>query len=109
MFDADTTIRELRIENRPKINPKGRGDLVRRLAGHIDEQSACSACYAALIFALHQTGTRSLQKKIRIGQGFRGKKCGGIGVGDCAAGCERHVRGCPPTAADITSWLFSIN
>ena len=98
MCDSDTTVRELQVENRPKTSPVGQGDIVRRLAKYIDEQSACSACYAALIFALNQLAGTPL---IKIGQGFRGKKCSGIGVGNCTAGCERYVSGCPPMAADI--------
>ena len=114
MFDDSATVYELQTENRPKTNPRGQGNLVRRLAKYIDEQSACSACYAALTFALnnsagtshlagipHLTGT----PLIKIGQGFRGKKCSGIGVGNCTAGCERYIPGCPPTAADIIKEL----
>ena len=109
MFDASAKVRELQVENRPKVNPKGQGDMVRRLAKHIDEQSACSACYASLIFALsnlagtpgkHLTGT-----PLKIGQGFRGKKCSSIGIGNCTAGCEWYVPGCPPTAAEIIKEL----
>ena len=103
-FDDTTSIRELQAENRPKTTATGQSDLVRRLAKHIDEQNACSACYAALIFALHQSGTRHLKEKIKIGQGFRGKKCTGTGVGDCTAGCERYVPGCPPTAREILNY-----
>jgi uncharacterized protein (DUF362 family) len=105
MFDSDTTVRELQVENRPKTSPTGQGDLVRRLAKHIDEQSACSACYAALIFALNNLTSTLGRDKIKIGQGFRGKKCSGLGIGNCTADCERHVPGCPPTAADIIKEL----
>ena len=110
VFDETATIRELQAENRPKTDPKGQSALVRRWAKQIDEQSACSACYAALIFALNNggavpmgatpTGTPT-QGKINIGQGFRGKKCSGLGIGNCTAGCERFVPGCPPTAMDV--------
>jgi len=102
MFDATATVRELQGESRPKTSPTGQGDLVRRLAKHIDEQNACSACYAALIFSLHHlAGTPVHGTPIKIGQGFRGKKCNGFGVGNCTAGCDRYVPGCPPPAADI--------
>ena len=104
MFDDTATVRELQTENRPKTSPTGQGDLVRRWAKHIDEQSACSACYAALIFALNSAGAPA-HGKIKIGQGFRSKKCNGFGVGNCTAGCERHVPGCPPTATDIVRQL----
>ena len=105
IFDETASIRELCVENRPKTNPTGQGDLVRKLAKHIDEQNACSACYAALIFALNKTGTRQLKDKIKIGQGFREKKENGFGVGNCCSGCDRHVIGCPPTATEIIEKL----
>ena len=101
MYDNTASIRELQIENRPKTNPKGQSDLVRRWAKYIDEHSACSVCYAALIFALNNAHLADTPAKIKIGQGFRGKKCNGLGVGNCTVGCERHVPGCPPTAAEI--------
>ena len=108
-FDEAATIRELQVENRPKTNPREQSDIVRRWAKHIDEQNACSACYAALIFALNNadvspTGTLT-QGKLKIGQGFRGKKCDGLGIGNCTAGCERFVPGCPPTARDVLAIL----
>jgi uncharacterized protein (DUF362 family) len=105
MYDNTATIRELQVENRPKTSPLGQGDLVRRWGKYIDEQSACSACYAALIFALNQTHLTGTLAKIKIGQGFRGKQCSGFGVGNCTAGCERHVPGCPPTATEIVREL----
>ncbi len=104
MFDADATIRELSVENRSKTSPNNQGNLVRRLARFVDEQNACSVCYAALVFALIKTGTKP-SDKIKIGQGFRGKKEDGLGVGDCTADCERYVPGCPPTAAEIIEML----
>jgi len=105
MFDDSATVHELQTENRPKTSPTGQGSIVCRLAKHIDEQSACSACYAALIFALNNSAGTLSRDKIKIGQGFRNKKCSGIGVGNCTAGCERYVPGCPPTAADIIKEL----
>jgi len=110
MFDDSTTVhvvpfQEGQVENRPKMNPQGQGDIVRRLAKHIDEQNACSACYAALIFALNNSAGTLPRDKIKIGQGFRDKKCSGIGVGNCTAGCERYVPGCPPTAVGIIKEL----
>jgi len=105
MFDETAAIRELQVEHRPKTSPKGQSGFVRRWAKYIDEQNACSACYAALIFALNNLADTPRKDKIKIGQGFRGKKCGGFGVGTCTAGCVRHVPGCPPTATDILAGL----
>ncbi len=108
LFDGTTTVRELNVENRPKTNPTGQGSLVKRLAGYIEEQNACSACYAALIFALNKTGVRPPNGKIKIGQAFRGKSCEGFGVGNCTSGCTESVPGCPPTATAIAARLASL-
>lgn len=109
LFDKNCTVRELFTEH--KTDNLGdaserRSRLVTRFREHIDENDACSACFAALICALNNTDIHSLDslpgsQKIKIGQGFRGKKCSGFGVGTCTAGCEEHVPGCPPSAVDI--------
>ena len=87
-------------------------------ASMIEADGACSACYAALVYALRQTGNpgklrkktgASLEgSKIKIGQGFRGKKLAGVGSGDCVSGCKAYVRGCPPSALDIVEFLTTI-
>jgi uncharacterized protein (DUF362 family) len=105
-FDADMEFNELQSEMRPKTDVKNQSHLVRRFAKHIDEQNACSACYAALICALRQMGSVSAKTgTIKIGQSFRDQKCAGIGVGNCCSGCDRYVPGCPPTAAQILDLL----
>ena len=105
-FDADTEICELQPEKRPKTNVKNQSQLVRRFAKHIDEQNACSACYAALICALRQLSSYSAKAgTIKIGQAFRNQKCAGLGVGNCCSGCDRYVPGCPPTATQILEML----
>jgi uncharacterized protein (DUF362 family) len=103
--DESTEIIELNAAHRPKTDIP-RGSLVRRLAGSIREDSACSACYAALVCALNQTAWQGAP--IHIGQGWRGKAVDGVGVGNCAAGCTRHAPGCPPTALGIVDFLGSI-
>jgi len=103
-FDNTTEIMELNAENRP-VATQSRSSIAKRLADHIDEDSACSACYAALIFALHKTPSRPAGDRIKIGQGFKGKRCTGIGVGNCTAGCREFVGGCPPRALDIVEFL----
>jgi uncharacterized protein (DUF362 family) len=102
--DERTTIAELNPEHRPAA-AQPRSDLTKRLGRHIDEDGACSACYAALISALNKSGPPNDGARIKIGQGFRGKKAGGIGVGKCTAGCDRSLKGCPPSAADIVAFL----
>ena len=91
---------------RPKTDMK-RNPAARQFAQFIDEDGACSACYAALVFALNKVRPSQSSGKIKIGQGFRGKTCKGIGVGNCTAGCEIHVKGCPPHAVDIVEMLRS--
>lgn len=81
---------------------------IERLARHICEDSACSACYGALIYALNkldeEQGLSFLHEKICIGQGFR-QKSGALGVGACTSYFHSTVKGCPPTAADIVRFL----
>jgi hypothetical protein len=99
----------------------------------IDDDGACSACYAALVYALRQTGGLSQRgdktggafraaassrtvsqsragahEKIKVGQGHIGKKSEGVGSGDCASGCDHYVRGCPPSAYDIAQFIRQI-
>jgi uncharacterized protein (DUF362 family) len=100
--DAATEITEMNPERRPVSVPQPSRH-ARQLAAHIDEDSACSACYAALIFALHKKAYHG--EKIKIGQGFKGKQLDGIGVGSCTKGCTRSLAGCPPRAVDIVEFL----
>ena len=94
-----------------KLTPSGK---VRQLAAHIVEDSACSACYGSLIYALerlHEKGLLSkLKDKLYIGQGHKNKShyCVGIGIGSCTSGFEKHVGGCPPKARDIVEYLESL-
>jgi len=102
--DENTKIIEFNGDMKPKTRPSSGGE-VKQLSRFIDEDGACSACYAALIYAIRQTGKKKYDEKIHIGQGFRGKKAEGIGVGNCAAGYSRSIEGCPPKAADIAEFL----
>jgi uncharacterized protein (DUF362 family) len=88
------------------ISPTPSGK-VRALSSYIAEDSSCSACYAALLFALSRLGSTEsgcLGEKISVGQGFRGKK-GGLGVGECCSGFRAYCPGCPPSGADILAFL----
>ena len=76
---------------------------VRRLIRNVRADSACSACFAALVRALYRAeeeGVR-ISGDIYIGQGYQGKRLRGIGIGKCCAGAERCVTGCPPAASEI--------
>lgn len=92
-----------------KLAPSGK---VRRLAAHIVEDGACSACYGSLVHALqrlHEKGLLDkLQEKLHIGQGFKNKRLSGIGIGSCAAGFGRCVKGCPPKAKEIVEYLEGV-
>jgi uncharacterized protein (DUF362 family) len=78
---------------------------VEKLSKYIEEKDACSACYGSLMHALERLDEngmlRQLNKKIFIGQGFKGKELIGIGVGICTIGCETNIAGCPPKAKEI--------
>lgn len=77
---------------------------VARLAAQVQADSACSACYAALIRALYTAGNPG-RAPIAIGQGWRGKPFDGLGVGRCCDCAGRQVGGCPPTAEEIVKAL----
>lgn len=76
---------------------------VAALTRHVEADSACSACYAALVRALYQAGGSPVP--IAIGQGWRGKAFEGLGVGRCCDCAAQQVKGCPPSAADILAAL----
>ena len=73
---------------------------VKNLTRNVIENSACSACYASLVRALH-VNSRGRNLKICIGQGWRGKNFDGLGIGNCCKGAAKNVPGCPPTANEI--------
>jgi uncharacterized protein (DUF362 family) len=88
----------------PAVKPLGKA---RRLAAYINENNACSACYAALVFALSRLNERELGRlpgRICVGQGFAGKS-GGIGAGKCTAAFGAQIGGCPPSGAAILEFL----
>ena len=77
---------------------------VARLTKNVRENQACSACYAALVRALHTTGAPQ-SETIYIGQGWQGQALEGLGIGRCCKGATRCVMGCPPTAEAIANML----
>lgn len=82
-------------------SPSGR---VGQLAKQVEADQACSACYAALIRALHTCGGAH-GVPIAIGQGWQGKPFQGLGIGRCCDCAEQQVKGCPPTAEAIAKAL----
>ena len=100
-------IRELnKSSDVPSLTSQRNGGKVKQLAAFISEESACSACYAGLVFALSRLGVseRNRLGRISIGQGFKGKK-GSLGVGQCCSGFASFCPGCPPTGAEVLSFL----
>lgn len=81
--------------------------LVRKLTRNVQEDSACSACYAALVRGLYAAGEEGIHYggPIAIGQGWKGREFDGLGVGNCCRGASCHVKGCPPTGKDVMEAL----
>jgi hypothetical protein len=104
-YEPSDKLIELNADKKPRES-RTHSAGARKYAPMIDEDGACSACYAALVYALRQTGRLPRSAgKIKIGQGFRGKKPGGVGSGNCASGCDAYIKGCPPPALDIVEFL----
>jgi len=104
-YSCDTKIVELNTEDKSVVNVS---DMYAadRYRAMIEEDSACSACYSSLVYALHRLGGRTrVDGKIHIGQGFKGKIDNGFGVGKCTNGFKNHIPGCPPKASDIAKAL----
>lgn len=80
---------------------------VRSLTRRVREDSACSACYAALVRGLYIAKKEgfSIDRDIAIGQGWRGKTVPCLGVGNCCSGAKDHAPGCPPTASAVLNLL----
>ena len=106
-FSSQTEVVELNVDQKPARQEKSARLSERYRNSNIEEDSACSVCYASLIFALHRAGSRS-SRKICIGQGFKGKSEGSasaLGIGICTRNFADYVPGCPPKAVDIMKHL----
>jgi len=101
-------------------NLPARSGRVRALAARIEERSACSACYAALVHGLARMEERGLLKKLDAARADAAPKTFVLlaleapadrharGVGVCARGARDWVRGCPPDGAAVTAFLEKI-
>ena len=89
------------------LYPKPSG-IVAALTKRVKQDKACSACFANLVRALHSKAKTNLDLDICIGQGWRGKKFNGLGIGVCCRNADECVMGCPPTALDIAEKLAKI-
>lgn len=85
--------------------------LVRQLTRNVQQDSACSACYAALVRGLYTAGDNGIHYRgsIAIGQGFKGKEFEGLGIGNCCKGASHCVKGCPPTGKDVMEALAAMS
>lgn len=94
------------LKNGVQFRPSNKA---RRLAQKVVAKEACSACYGSLIHALQRLDEKGqlkfLREPVYIGQGFREKCIEGLGIGQCASQCKKHVAGCPPTGKSIVDFL----
>lgn len=105
---SDVQKAEIRILGEPgKESLSGEGKVV-ELSDRVEEVESCSACYGCLLPALDMLKEegllQKLDKKISIGQGFRGKE-GDLGIGSCTKGFAHHLEGCPPLEHEIYDFL----
>jgi uncharacterized protein (DUF362 family) len=98
---------ELNSAKKPKT-VKLNGGTAASLSKYINERSACSACYSALINAIYRADYRG--EKIAVGQGFAGRSDPGtpFGCGDCCRKFAEFVPGCPPKAIDVVKFLQNL-
>ena len=91
-------------ESRTYPAPSG---TVRSLTRNVRADSACSACYASLVRALYLARRKGVGtgETLSIGQGWKGKRVPGLGIGNCCAGASVHCKGCPPSAAEVLRFL----
>lgn len=85
--------------------------LVRQLTKNVKQDSACSACYAALVRGLYAASDYGIRYNgpIAIGQGWKGKEVPGLGIGNCCRGAQCYVKGCPPTGNDVAKAIEEAN
>lgn len=98
----DTDVIQLNEPQEGQAYPAVSG-LVKRLTRRVQQDSACSACYAALVRGIYTAGEP--MEDIAIGQGWRGKIFDGLGIGNCCSGAAVCVKGCPPTAKAVVDAL----
>ncbi len=107
---ASADIQELNRDN--SISTPLPSRRVQQLAKYISADSACSACYGSLVYALERLDEKGLlnrlKSKLCIGQNYKNTACEGIGIGSCTARFGSHIAGCPPKAKDIVEFLESI-
>ena len=98
---------EINKDKAPKI--ENNSMKIKKLAENIEAKEACSACYGSLIHSLKRIKEKGelgrIEEKIKIGQGFKNNNINGLGIGNCCAGDNNYVKGCPPSAKNILDFL----
>jgi len=83
--------------------------VVDSLASYVDQDQACSACYGSLIHALMRLSDHRVSlprdRRIAVGQGLKGQKKPGLGIGTCTKGFEQTLNECPPNTQKIVTFL----
>jgi uncharacterized protein (DUF362 family) len=101
-YSEETKLVELNPQSKPVRQAKS-SRVSEQFNSVICEDAACSACYSALVYALHRYGGKT--EEVYIGQGFKGKRGKGLGIGRCTGDFARNVPGCPPKATNILAEL----
>ena len=107
----ETAAAQVREFGKPRFEkiPRRENDRLKRLKAHVSERQACSACYGSTIYALQRLeeskDLQELEQKICLGQGYRGTRTEGLGVGSCTRGFSTYLEGCPPTGREIFEFL----
>ncbi len=102
----------LELNNPDLENPVLRDESLERIVKRVDEQDACSSCYAALVGALRSMKD-SGNTNFAIGRAFKKKSSSRnfpescVGIGQCTAAFTRYVPGCPPTSEEIGKLISS--
>jgi uncharacterized protein (DUF362 family) len=110
---TDTASARIREFGKPRYRniPRPDDGRLKRLKACISERQACSACYGGTIYALQRLEESGklgiLEDRICLGQGYRGKRMSGTGIGACTRGFAKFLDGCPPTARGIYQFLAS--
>jgi len=109
--DMDTASARIRTFGKPRFQkiPHQDNSRLKRLKACISEHQACSACYGSTLYALQRLEESKelgdLEGRICLGQGYRGKRVNGLGIGSCTRGFSKFLDGCPPTARRIYEFL----
>jgi uncharacterized protein (DUF362 family) len=109
IFGGLSQLIELNRDLKPvQITSQG-GATIRRLSQKVSAREACSVCYGNLLHALYKMegrgGLERINGPVFIGQGYKGKRKEGVGIGNCTREFSSSLPGCPPDALQIIRFL----